>query len=125
MSNVSFKDLLYGFCVWCASSIFVCVILYLVFELGINWFGRTYGGNNHGEDHMFDDVVNVVREMAAAPGGKQKRQSQSNGNKYKLEFEVESNEEVDKSIENVETGNLPANPTPVIKRIIVKPWQPD
>ena len=117
--------LLHLFCVWCASSLTACLVCYLAYELIFKTFCCCYISNSAGdndsndneESSNFDGIVEAVNEI------------NSDGlSMTNLALELDIGEEENNESVNADTDveqNGSENRSIVIKRIVVKPWDPD
>lgn len=154
-SALSFKDVLHGFCIWCASSILLCALLYSVFELFVRMFDVWIAPADEDED-VFEDVIAAVRELSARRRrrGEGRVRNKWGAARDNAQFQIEF--EVDKMYGDAESGTVAvldtrlstasssssgflsmlsgslreaapgsAASTTTVRKIVVKPWSPD
>ena len=132
--STSFKDILHAFCLWCASSVLIALICYVIYECAVRFVCATINLSRHADDmdeeannERFDDVATVLRELQVeAPKNANTEETTQKGYEVEVVVEPEGGTQTVTTANDVESGIESVIDTPVvIKRIVVKPWSPD
>ena len=112
------KSSLHIFCLWCAVSIAVCVLIFLIYEFVVKAIIAFCKVDEDSESVRsdFDNVVEAVREIQS--------DGLSLNNRFTLDMEVEEEDEEEvKSEVLIEDGRGRRKAPYVVKRIVVKPLE--